>query len=254
MIKTKRSTILLTLAALALAFISAALLFMVAPKRAAKADGTPVLYEWELKALNIHEGTTETLQSGDVLVNRYFLVGPDWSGSPIQLNGGKFQIVNVVGLEIIVGDLNQTGNSDGSVFNDGVAGYDVIYNDQNFKLIYFEYTFQSPEHEAAYISDYFTATENDPRVYILKSEPTFEENAPTEPEQPEDPGTEPEQPGENSGTETENKKFDIGEWLVNTGENVSTWLGDNVGIATTGSTVLIVGAILIIIVLARRRR
>ena len=49
-------------------------------------------------------------------------------------------------------------------------------------------------------------------------------------------------------------KFDFGEWLKNAGEDVSAWLGDNVGIATTGSTVLIVAAVIIAVMLLKKRR
>lgn len=74
------------------------------------------------------------------------------------------------------------------------------------------------------------------------------------------PAEDPEQPGENPGedpseTNTDEKKpFDFGEWLIGAGEDVSAWLGDNVGIATTGSTVLIVGAIIIAVLIFRKRR
>ncbi|MBR0190296.1 MAG: hypothetical protein IJQ23_07950 [Clostridia bacterium] len=53
--------------------------------------------------------------------------------------------------------------------------------------------------------------------------------------------------------ETENK-FDLSEWLHNAGENVSVWLGENVGISVTGGTVLIVGAVIIFLTFRRRRR
>ena len=59
----------------------------------------------------------------------------------------------------------------------------------------------------------------------------------------------------NNETNTDEKKpFDFGEWLKNAGEDVSAWLGENVGIATTGSTVLIIGAVIIAVMLLKKRR
>ena len=63
--------------------------------------------------------------------------------------------------------------------------------------------------------------------------------------------------GETNGDDNiseENKPFDLSEWLHNAGEDVSAWLGDNVGISVKGGTVLIVGAVIIILAFRRRRR
>lgn len=69
---------------------------------------------------------------------------------------------------------------------------------------------------------------------------------------------EPTEPASNDETDplpnVTESKFDFGEWLHNAGEDVSAWLGDNVGIATTGSTVLIIGAVIIAVILLRKRR
>ena len=53
--------------------------------------------------------------------------------------------------------------------------------------------------------------------------------------------------------ETENK-FDLSEWLHNAGNDVSAWLGDNVGISVSGGTLLIVGGVILFFALRRRRR
>ena len=81
--------------------------------------------------------------------------------------------------------------------------------------------------------------------YELSETPT----EPTEPEQPDNPSDNPTETDTNG-----NKPFDLGAWLTQAGEDVSEWIGEIVGIATSGSTVLIVGAVIIVIVIARRRR
>lgn len=58
-------------------------------------------------------------------------------------------------------------------------------------------------------------------------------------------------PSEESGN---NNPFDIGDWAQNTSNNISDWLGQNLGIATTGSTVLIIGIAIIAIMIFKRRR
>lgn len=69
---------------------------------------------------------------------------------------------------------------------------------------------------------------------------------------------EPTEPASNDETDplpnVTESKFDFGEWLHNAGEDISAWLGDNVGIATTGSTVLIVAAVIIAVMLLKKRR
>ena len=62
-------------------------------------------------------------------------------------------------------------------------------------------------------------------------------------------------PTESEPTEAgNNNQFDLGSWAQNTSNNISDWLGQNLGIATTGSTVLIVGIVIIVIILFKRRR
>lgn len=51
-----------------------------------------------------------------------------------------------------------------------------------------------------------------------------------------------------------NNQFDIGEWAQNTSNGISDWLVQNLGIATTGSTVLIIGIAIIAIMIFKRRR
>lgn len=94
-------------------------------------------------------------------------------------------------------------------------------------------------------------------VPAVAEEPTEPEN-PSDPTEPTDP-TEPENPGDptestNNEAEENKKPFDLGEWFYNAGEDVSTWISENVGIATTGSTVLIVAAVIVFVLIFKKRR
>lgn len=92
----------------------------------------------------------------------------------------------------------------------------------------------------------------------IEAEEPGEPTEPTDPTpgEPEDP-TEPENPGETTDPVTEEpaqNNSDVGEWFNNLGNDVATWLQDNTGIATTGSVVLIVGAVIIGYLLFFRKR
>jgi len=45
----------------------------------------------------------------------------------------------------------------------------------------------------------------------------------------------------------------LGDWITNAGDNVSVWLSDNVGLAITGSTVIAIAAVIIVVMILRRR-
>ena len=54
------------------------------------------------------------------------------------------------------------------------------------------------------------------------------------------------------GDQTENPS--IGDWFNNLGNTISDWLNENVGIAVSGSAVLIIGGIILFFIIFRKRR
>ena len=249
MIKARKISILTALAALVLAAISAALLFMVAPKRPAKADGETETVVSEYP--DPTGWTSGTVTAGDTIAEKYIILSYSHATNAtlkIVNNDDYYNIAfNFDALEGIwyitfinnhcntyIAQIDLTAEVVAELINI-VGGNDFyVYIPSVIEGIY------EQEDISAYTFD--TSDSNITIVY-----------APTQPEEPDDPG-EPEQPNEPTETPTEEKKFDLAAWLINAGDSVSEWLGENVGIATTGSTVLIVGAIIIIIIATRRRK
>ena len=121
----------------------------------------------------------------------------------------------------------------------------IMYNGAEYEYLLFD---DNAGYEAF---TYQTHNNGNKTIYVSSMELLFDRYG----QAAEEPTTEPEQDEPSSEPSTDGKKpFDLGEWFINAGEDVSTWINENVGVATTGSTVLIVGAIIIIIILARKRR
>ena len=199
MIKSKRSTILLTLAALALAFISAALLFMVAPKRAAKADGEvqTVISEypdptgWGVKDLEV----------GDTIAGTYIIMSYSTAGT-LNFN---FNVDNdrFYGLMLsqdkwklcFTNDFTNTYVEE-ITMSEGVVAKLITIAGGNDLYFYIPQMITGMYAEVDITGATLNADSYLPGTVKLVSPLIV-----SEPEQPEDPGTEPEQPGENSGTE-----------------------------------------------------
>lgn len=186
-----------------------------------------------LPVLSAEEGAEKLSapQEGQMLKGKYLLIATD-----------------VADVHFIQGVLTKGENVYAfSWYVDGTAG------DKNIE--YTTITYNGAEYEYLLFDDnagyeaftYQTYNNENKTIYVSSTALLFERYEQTT----EEPSTEPEQ---DEPSTDEKKPFDLGEWFVNAGEDVSTWINENVGVATTGSTVLIVGAIIIIIIVARKRR
>lgn len=61
-----------------------------------------------------------------------------------------------------------------------------------------------------------------------------------------------EQPGEDV-TGNEDKKTDIGDFFANLGDSISSWIGDNVGLSVSGGAVLVIGGIILLFILFKKK-
>lgn len=190
-----------------------------------------------LPVLSAEEGAEKLSapQEGQMLKGKYLLIATD-----------------VADVHFIQGVLTKGENVYAfSWYVDGTAG------DKNIE--YTTITYNGAEYEYLLFDDnagyeaftYQTHNNENKTIYVSSTALLFERYG----QATEEPSTEPEQDEPSSEPSTDEKKpFDLGEWFVNAGEDVSTWINENVGVKTTGSTVLIVGAIIIIIIVARKRR
>ncbi len=153
-----------------------------------------------------------------------------------QMLKGKYLLIaaDVETVHFVWGNLSK---GDGvfafSWYIDGTAGdknieyTTIMYNGAEYEYLLFD---DNAGYEAF---TYHTNNNEGKTVYISDTELLFDEyGKPVEEKQP----------------------FDLGDWLKNAGNDVSAWLGDNVGISITGGTVLIIGAVIIFLVFRRRRR
>ena len=242
MTKVKKNNLLLTLLALLLAAVSAALIFMVAPKRAAKADETASIIE-------ISESADYSSLIGEDLTDKIIMWDSDTAiDITFMKNGGFLATLSIRGtgtsyFETKGGSVDALVQSDNETITTlkAVSGLSDI---EYYMRIPHELEdgYQVVSLESSSVSE---ADVRNGQAWILITEPT----------EPEEPSTEPEQDEPSSEPSTDEKKpFDLGAWLTQAGDDVSEWIGENIGIATSGSTVLIVGAVIIVIVIARRRR
>lgn len=264
MIKTEKNGLFLTLAAFMLALISAVLLFTVAPKRPAKADEeiSNIICVFEISAPNTETG-----------LNSVFYSSIDWGDGTVN-DMASHTYVSAGTYTVIISGFQNSIPSDAFSFNTEIksavlpssithictGAFDECSNFTS--IVIYAITppildsFALPRNieeilvPASSVDAYKAAEGFSSFADIISAIPEEEPETPDEPTEPNET-TEP----ENSETNNEGKKpFDFGEWIYNAGENVSTWISDNVGVATTGSTVLIVGAIIIIVLIFRRRR
>ena len=301
MTKTKKNTIFLSLIALLLAVVSAALLFAVAPKRvnAEEEKAVPTVIEetkhekyrdiWEhIKSIDKNKLLDNSAKnSSETLDYSTFIKITE----PVSNPAGKIVAVEHSDdfcLEWCAAETGWPGHSLQEIFTTpyftiNSDNYNSLFAEGSSDTVYVQFTLLTDEERALFMSEedfetytcavyvpsvvisfagniYNVEDVNFSPLYAVDRQTNeqlsvvfYELSAvePTEPEQPDNPSDNP------TPTETntdEKKPFDLGEWLANAGDDVSAWLGDNVGIDTSGSTVLIVGAVIIVVILARRRR
>lgn len=266
MTKTKKNGLLLTLTAFMLAMISAALLFMIAPRRPAKADSETLdLTGWAVEDftvgtkmagiyLYLYSGfeNNEGLLSMGTAESWYFEQSFTDSGfNHFTVYYNQIDMQNLEPINIERSQLVALGlNPDGAVY---YLPETLINATQELNELWSSFEAETIFSGMGFVGEQFYDTFENITQKVLNA-PVGQ---PTEPDTPDNP-SEPDTPGDDERItplpNVTESKFNLGEWLTQAGDDVSAWLGENVGIATTGSTVLIVGAIIIIIMLARRRR
>lgn len=287
MTNTKKRNIFLTMSALLFSALSAVLL--IAPHTAKAEQPTSSILSYTAH----NNMTVEGFNSGDTSINlktKYDWATQQDHAVVFELDGGNgenkftFTIINNAvsetknALNAKVCIMSSGGINDNELEIDSVSSNAEISTGRNLsenhaallpeiakgESLTATITLKanvSSEHAYIKVMPQWSSTQYDANNIITVSDIIIGDPTEPEPEQPgttEDPET-PDNPGEPSNNESDqtseqSERFDFIKWLKNAGSNAAEWIGDNVGIATTGSTVLIVGAAIIVILIFRRRR
>lgn len=229
--KNKLLTVLLT----ALMTFCAVLGIAVSVPRSASADEAVVSEEF-----NLSDYEKTKFKNGNTVAGKY-----------IYILSGRISSIGIDNADLFLflsdgrgGEIDFYLNAGTISTHSGIAelfGVTVIdkgtieSDDQSYVIVKFEEVWGDVAGEVSYADYKLTSYRGDPAAVIGVYELTPISEA--EPDEP-----------------TDENKVGVGEWFENLGNTVADWLGEHTGLSITGSSVLIVGALIIVILIVSKKR